>query len=225
MQDRAALYDIPVTSNTNTILCDYERADLLAQSSLVRKVHRCFLRNEKTMIDRKDEKKICATITRPAKSSHQIDFTIPWYSLDMIGWYGEEARSPSGTCWVSTIPGYWESTAPYKFDDKQPIKDSMRSFLHAFESAAPNERVHGVLWEAWDDSWRRSGLGQLDPSDICWPLREGYEDMGRALQQMTASDPGVDVEGSRQMCLSIYPNTRLELGSRGLWSEFAVDLG
>ncbi|KAI4675811.1 uncharacterized protein J4E84_009964 [Alternaria hordeiaustralica] len=37
----AALYNIPVPDNTNTILCDSERADLVAQSDLVRKVMFC----------------------------------------------------------------------------------------------------------------------------------------------------------------------------------------
>lgn len=91
----AALYNISPPSGTNTILCDSERADLMAQSNLVRKVHGYFLRNEKTMVDRRDEKKLCATIIQPIKSLH-YDPLLLKFSLDMIGWYGEEVRLPSG---------------------------------------------------------------------------------------------------------------------------------
>ncbi|EDU46456.1 hypothetical protein PtrSN002B_001153 [Pyrenophora tritici-repentis] len=102
----AALYNISPSSSTNTILCDSERADLLEQSNLVRKVHGYFVRNEKTMIDRRDEKKICATIINPAQSIHH-DPSLPKFCLDVIGWYGEQVRLPSGsTRWTSTIIGW-----------------------------------------------------------------------------------------------------------------------
>jgi hypothetical protein len=61
----AALYTIPTPSNTNTILSDAERADLLAQSDLVRKNHAWYLNNGKTKIYRKDEEKLCTAILGP----------------------------------------------------------------------------------------------------------------------------------------------------------------
>ncbi|KAF7671914.1 hypothetical protein GT037_010137 [Alternaria burnsii] len=185
----AALYDIPAPTGTNTILCDDERANLLSQSSIVRKVHRRFVDNEKTRIDRKDEDKILATITKPVESFSD-NFTIPSYSLDMIGWYGEEVRSPSGIPWASTIPGFWDTTPPWPYTsyDKRPFESSMRAFFVIFKSVSPNDRVHGILWEAWDDSRRRYGLGDLGDPIICWPLRGGYEDMWKSLQKMTPSE-------------------------------------
>ncbi|CAN9408782.1 unnamed protein product [Alternaria sp. RS040] len=194
----AALYDIPIPTGTNTILCDVERANLLSLSSLVRKVHKRFLDNEKTRIHRKDEEKILATITKPVDSLNPFgNFTIPWYSLDMIGWYGEEVRSPSGTSWTSTIPGFWEeSLSPYSYCKKQPFEDSMRAFCLIFDSMAPDDRVHGILREAWDDSRRRCGLGDLGLPVMCWPLREEYKAMGESLQKMTPAKPQVVVGGS-----------------------------
>ncbi|KAH6839781.1 hypothetical protein B0T12DRAFT_424901 [Alternaria alternata] len=196
----AALYDIPVPTGTNTILCDDERANLLSQSSLVRKVHRRFLDNEKTRIDRKDEEKILATITKPVESFDPDNSTIPPYSLDMIGWYGEEVRSPSGIPWASTMPGFWDKTPqwPYRPGNKQTFEYSMRAFCVIFESVAPNDRVHGILREAWDDTRRRYGLGNLGIPVTCWPLRWGYKDMGESLQKMTPSEPRVVVDGSRK---------------------------
>ena len=191
----AALHDIPIPTGTNTILCDDERANLLSLSSLVRKVHKRFLDNEKTRIVRKDEEKIIATITKPMDSLNPAgNFTIPWYSLDMIGWYGEEVRSPSGTSWASTIPGFWENP-PYRYssNNKEPFEDSMRAFCHMFDSMAPDDEVHGILREAWDDSRRRCGLGDLGPPGMCWPLRGGYQDMGKSLQKMTPLKPRVGV--------------------------------
>jgi hypothetical protein len=90
-EQNAAIYNTPIPSGTNTVLCDSERADLLAQSNLVRKVHGHLVRNEKTMIDRKDENKLCATIVQPVESLDR-DSTLPSYALDMIGWHGEEMR-------------------------------------------------------------------------------------------------------------------------------------
>ncbi|RYN19160.1 hypothetical protein AA0113_g8787 [Alternaria arborescens] len=196
----AALHDIPIPTGTNTILCDDERANLLSLSSLVRKVHKRFLDNEKTRIVRKDEEKIIATITKPVKNFDPVNFTIPLYSLDLIGWYGEEVRSPSGIPWASTIPGFWDKTPPwpYSSEHKHLFEDSMRAFCIIFESVAPNDRVRDILWEAWDDSRRRYGLGDLGIPSICWPLRGGYQDMGESLQKMTPSEPRVVVGGLRE---------------------------
>ncbi|KAL1793845.1 hypothetical protein ACET3X_007266 [Alternaria dauci] len=194
----AALYDIPVPSGTNTILCDFERAHLLARSSLVRKVHTRYLRNEMTKIKREDEEEICVTITRSARTFDPANFTIPWYSLDMIAWYSEEVRSPPGTPWSSTIPGIWEKKVPYRFDDKQPFEDSMRAFWIILNGTAPNDRVHGILSETWDDARRRCGLGDLGPPNMCWPLRGEYKKMGESLEKMTPPEPRVVVDESRK---------------------------
>jgi hypothetical protein len=122
------------------------------------------------------------------------DSTLPHYCLDMIGWYGEEVRSPSGTRWTSTIPGYWE-TDPLQCS-KGPqvqVKDCMRAFLNVIKYIAPDDKVHSVLWEAWGDCRRRCGLGQLGHSLICWPLREEYYRMGESLHDMSVFEPWVVV--------------------------------
>lgn len=69
----------------------------------------------------------------------------------------------------------------------------MRAFCHLFDSMAPDDEVHGILREAWDDSRRRCGLGDLGPPGMCWPLRGGYQDMGKSLQRMTPLKPRVGV--------------------------------
>jgi hypothetical protein len=187
----AALYNISPPSGTNTILCDSERADLLALSNLVRKVHGCFLRNEKTMIDRRDEKKLCASIIQPAQSLHH-DPSLPTFSLDVIGWYGEQVRSPSGTRWTSTIIGWWE-TNPYPYLGIGKVRESMQAFWNLIIYIAPNDKVHGVLWEVWNDSRRRSDMGHLEYPQVCHPTREKYWEMGLSLLKMVSSESEVDV--------------------------------
>jgi hypothetical protein len=167
---------------------------LFTISNLVRKVHGYFLRNEKTMIDRRDEKKLCATIIQPVKSLHH-DPSLPKFSLDVIGWYGEQVRSPSGTRWTSTIIGWWE-TNPYPYLGKEKVRESMRAFWNLIIYIAPNDKVHGVLWEAWDDSRRRCDLGQLEYPQVCHPMREEYYEMGVSLLRMISSESEVVVDGS-----------------------------
>jgi len=162
----AALYNIPIPENTNTILCDSERADLVAQSSLVRKVHRHFLDNTKTHISQRDERAICSTITLPVAPLRAY---YPHFTLDMIGWYGEETRHPSGTRWTSTLPGHWDTNSLGYYDQEQ-VMSCMRSLFHIIKDIAPNDKVHDVLREAWDTCRRRGGWPMdtlLGDSKIC----------------------------------------------------------
>ncbi|RMZ72062.1 hypothetical protein GMOD_00007053 [Pyrenophora seminiperda CCB06] len=183
----AALYNIPPPSDTNTILCDSERADLLAQSNLVRKVHGCFLRDEQTRIHRRDEKKLCATIIQPVETLVK-GYVVCKFSLDVIGWYGEQVRLSSGTRWTSTIIGWWK-TNPFPYEDeKKQVEESMESFLLFIICIAPNDKVHSVLREAWDDSRRRCGMGKLEQAKYLWPTRPKYSAMGNSLLKMMRSE-------------------------------------
>ena len=189
----AALYNIPVSDNTNTILCDSERADLVAQSSLVRKVHAHFVDNTKTRISQEDERAIYSTITLPVallRAYHYSTFphftAFPHFTLDMIGWYGEETRHPSGTSWTSTLPGHWDTNSLGYYDQEQ-VMFCMRSLFHIIKDIAPNDKVYDVLREAWDTCRRRGGWPMdtlLGDSKICWPMRKGYHHMGDALRDM-----------------------------------------
>ncbi|KAI4642777.1 uncharacterized protein J4E79_011393 [Alternaria viburni] len=202
----AALYNMPVSDNTNTILCDSERADLVAQSDLVRKVHRHFLDNTKTHISQQDERAICSTITlavahlrvAPPLTSYQS--TLPHFTLDMIGWYGEETRHPSGTRWTSTLPGHWDTNS-LGYCDQEQVMLCMRSLFHIIKDIAPNDKVHDVLMEAWDTCRRRGGWPMdtlLGDSKMCWPMRKGYHHMGDALRDMPLLGPWVVVGESNE---------------------------
>ena len=181
----AALYDIPVPDNTNTILCDSERADLVAQSDLVRKMHRWYLGNKKTRIYRKEELALCDTIIQPVSVLDELQGTWPHFALDMIGWYGEEERRPSDTRWATTIPALWAADTRYSsWGRREQLETNMRTWRNVLEDAAPNDKVRDVLREAWDDYRRRFGLGELSRNVICRPLREGYFNMGDALWSM-----------------------------------------
>jgi hypothetical protein len=184
----AAIYNMPAPYGTNTILCDSERADLLTQSELIRKVHGHFLRNAKTTIDRKDEEEICATIVQPIRNLETEPSGLWCFCLDMIGWYGEEVRSPSGTRWTCTIPGYWQAN-PYPYYGTEYVEQSMSSFLKVIEYMALNDEVHKVLWKAWNDARRRCGLCQLEPARLCWPVRKVYNDLRSSLWELVLSEP------------------------------------
>lgn len=72
----------------------------------------------------------------------------------------------------------------------------MRAFWNVIIYIAPNDEVHNVLWEAWDDSQRRCNMGHLEYPQICHPMRSQYYEMGVSLLKMKASESEVVGDGS-----------------------------
>jgi hypothetical protein len=158
----AAIYDGFIPEETTTILCDSERADLLAHSKMVRKFHGQLSRKETTSISREDEQALCSHIVAPGEWS---DIGLGRYALDLIGWYGEHASHNTKPMWADTIPGHWPTywvNHPLKFPEDHPVifqsvQESMHSFKNVMETTAPNQKALDVLCAAWDDCRRRAG--------------------------------------------------------------------
>ena len=79
---------------------------------------------------------------------------------------------------------------------KANVRDSFRAFWNLIIYIAPNDKVHNVLWEAWDDCQRRCDLGQLQYPSICWPIRGKYYEMAESLVRMMPSESEVVIDGS-----------------------------
>jgi hypothetical protein len=98
----SALYDTAILEGTTTILCENERANLLALSSLVRKVHSQLARKDLTSITQDDKQTLCTNIFKPAPALESI---LGFFAIDIIAWYGSHPYYSIAPAWTSTLPG------------------------------------------------------------------------------------------------------------------------
>jgi hypothetical protein len=143
----SALYRQPIESNTNTILTDEEREELLHFSRLVQKLGQKMRRNQINTAVRAEVKEVNAAISKPAGI-----IGLRCYAVDFVASYAEYAEDSDieTARRTKTLLAHWtRNPKDWETDTDRDLKGSLNSCARAIEVVAyPKEEVQHVLGRA-----------------------------------------------------------------------------
>jgi hypothetical protein len=184
----SALYKQPIESNTNTILTDEEREELLHLSRFVQKLSEKMRRNQINTAVRAEVKEANAVISNPATT-----IGLRCYAVDLVASYAEYAEDADieTARRTKTLLAHWTcNPKDWATDTDRDLKGSLNSCARAIEVVAyPKEEAQHVLGRALERYQQECGVEAVKYKSWCHPTRDGiYELWGYMVHEVWKYD-------------------------------------